>query len=325
MRIDPELRGRVEFFHTALAPALAARATLLSLSPAERSEARARMPPLPPPPPRKMRTPGPDAPFTVLLLNVDEDAQASLRRIFRERSRHVLRSSIAEAGELALTAPFDLVISGHRSAVFQDGLLDYVARVDREGADRIIVLAPTRDVHYARWQTSKRGRVSPIVALPIDEALLAKEAFTRRPDLRDRSARADIEREAEAEPVIRKMFRRPTVLVVDEQIETEIFFASEPSFASADVIFAKSTMDALVAATSRTVDLLLCASSMRGDGGEPFYRVLWRLAPALKTRTVIITASEALPLSSPPSTRPRILERPLRADAIQRVIDAYTS
>ncbi len=63
---------------------------------------------------------------------------------------------------------------------------------------------------------------------------------------------------------------------------------------------------------------------MRGDGGEPFYRVLWRLEPRLKTRCVLVTPYEAAPPSAPRSHPPRVVERPLTQHAIDRVVEAFT-
>jgi hypothetical protein len=62
---------------------------------------------------------------------------------------------------------------------------------------------------------------------------------------------------------------------------------------------------------------------MRGDGGEPFYRVLWRLKPELKTRCVLVTPPDAAPASAPRSHPPRIVERPLTQQAIARIVEAF--
>ena len=62
---------------------------------------------------------------------------------------------------------------------------------------------------------------------------------------------------------------------------------------------------------------------MRSDGGEPFYRVLWRLKPELKSRSGLVLAPDAVPRSAPPSKPPRILERPLTHEAIGRIVEAF--
>jgi hypothetical protein len=64
-------------------------------------------------------------------------------------------------------------------------------------------------------------------------------------------------------------------------------------------------------------------ATMRGDGGEPFYRVLWRLKPELKSRCVLVMAAEAVPASAPQSKLPRVLERPVTRDAIGRIVEAF--
>jgi hypothetical protein len=73
------------------------------------------------------------------------------------------------------------------------------------------------------------------------------------------------------------------------------------------------------------VDVLVVSATMRGDGGEQFYRVLWRLKPELKGRCVLVMASEAVPPSAPQSTRPRILERPVTREAIARIVSAFSA
>jgi len=61
---------------------------------------------------------------------------------------------------------------------------------------------------------------------------------------------------------------------------------------------------------------------MRGDGGEPLYRVLWRLNPELKSRCVLIVAPNAAPPSSR-SAPSRIVERPLTRDAVATVVETF--
>ena len=57
---------------------------------------------------------------------------------------------------------------------------------------------------------------------------------------------------------------------------------------------------------------------MRGDGGEPFYRVLWRLKPELKSRCVLVTSAEV----AAPSSR-QIATRPLTREAVGQLVEAF--
>lgn len=325
--------ARVCFFRSTLAAPIAARATRIELTDRERVAA-SRCLRLPASDTagvfdlpnvafsRLMHSPAPSAPFTVLLVDVDDDVQSAMRRIFREESRHLVSTDARAAAELALTRPFHFVVCGHRAAAFQ-GFLPAIAREDPCGVERVVVLAPARDVEWTRWHLGKQRRSNAILALPIDDALLQREAFRDHPELLERVAMRDLS-VAGTGPLRPPRFRRMRVLVVDEAIETQILFASEPTIPTADVVFAKTSMEAFEEITSRPIDILVIGASMRSDGGEPLYRLLWRLEPKTKTRTVLLTTPDAVPASAPASTRPRIVERPLQLAAIQRVIDAYS-
>lgn len=325
--------ARVCFFHTSLVATIAARARRLDLTDAQRAASTARLPPPRFATPaelaalpnlaflRLMHSPEPGAPFSVLLVDVDDDVQLAVRRIFRESSRHLVVAKAKDAAEVALTKPFHLVVCGHRAAAFQ-GFLDTIAAEDPCGAERVLVVSPARDVPWTRWHLDKKRRSNVVLPLPIDDALLQKEAFRDHPELLDRVAVRDLA-DTPSFAYVPRRFRRSQVLVVDDIVDSEIFFASDPAFDGAEVVYAKTPIEAFEIVVAREIDLLIVAGSMRGDGGEAFYRVLWRLAPKLKSRTVILAAADAMPSSLPPSTRPRLLERPLRVETIARVIDAF--
>jgi PleD family two-component response regulator len=171
-------------------------------------------------------------------------------------------------------------------------------------------------------------RKNVVLALPLDEVLLGRELFRHHPHLAARVAVADIAASVAADggsPVVpRPRFRRVAVLVVDDDQTTQILFAAATPQDHADVALATTPMEAFEHVVSRAVDLLVVSATMRGDGGEPFYRVLWRLKPELKTRCVLVTPPDAAPPSAPRSHPPRIVERPLTQDAIARLVAAFT-
>ncbi len=152
------------------------------------------------------------------------------------------------------------------------------------------------------------GCRNPVLALPIDDASLRREIFRDHPALAARVALSDL---AGQEPlrIERPRYRRLGVLVVDEDRTTEILFAAAPPQEKADVSLASSPMEAFEHVMSRAVDLLIISATMRGDGGEPFYRVLWRLKPELKGRCVLITPADVAPPSAPRTSPPRVVER----------------
>ncbi len=78
-------------------------------------------------------------------------------------------------------------------------------------------------------------------------------------------------------------------------------------------------MEAFGHVVERPVDLLLVSATMRGDSGEPFYRVLWRLAPALKGRSVLVTSAAGEPASS----SRHVVERPLTRDVVARIVQSF--
>ena len=104
---------------------------------------------------------------------------------------------------------------------------------------------------------------------------------------------------------------------------TEILFAAGAPQEHADVALATTTMEAFEHVMSRLVDLLIVSATMRGDGGEAFYRVLWRLKPELKSRCVLVTPADVAPPSAPDSKPPRIVARPLTRDAINRIVEVF--
>lgn len=111
--------------------------------------------------------------------------------------------------------------------------------------------------------------------------------------------------------------------VVDDDQTTQILFAAAGPRDDADVALATTAMEAFEHVISRPVDLLLVSATMRGDGGEPFYRVLWRLRPELKQACVLVTPPEAVPPSVPRTHPPRMAERPLTREAIGRIVGAF--
>ncbi len=305
---------RVWFFWTHLPGAIAARATPLPHV-ARPSRSFAAVPP-----------PSGAQPFTTLLVDVDDDVQEAVRRSFHMESRQVVRStsSLAQATEWALSGRIDQIVAGHRAAVFQ-GFLQGLARKGPSIADHVIVVAPARDVPWTLWHLQKAGRRNRVLALPIDDLLLASEVLRGRPDLAAREAIELVARApAPSHAVSLPRFRRMSVLAVDEDIQTQIFFAAEPDLGKADVTFVTREIDALEVITSRPTDLLMCGASMRSSGGEPFFRLLWRLAPQLVGRTILVASPGAIPPSARSASRPRVVERPLSADALRRAIAAHS-
>ena len=208
------------------------------------------------------------------------------------------------------------------AALHPRSLLDAIAREDPAGADRVLVVAPARDVPYVKHKLAQMQRKNTILELPIDDARLSREIHRRQPALAARAAIAAV-RDAETPILARPRFRRLAVLVVDDAPTTHILFAASDGATSADVALATSAMEAFEHVTSRPVDLLLVSATMRSDGGEAFYRVLWRLQPALKSRCVLIVDPQQVPPSAPPSARPRLVERPITREAIHRAVEAF--
>ena len=229
--------------------------------------------------------------------------------------------------EVALSTPAHLVVCSVRAALHPRSFLDAIGREDPAGADRVLVVAPARDVSYVRHKLGEMRRKNTILALPIDDVLLAREVFRHHPTLVALVAAAEIAAAVASEgavaPLERPRFRRLALLVVDDDMTTQILLAAASPRDDADVALATTPMEAFEHVVSRPVDLLVVSATMRGDGGEPFYRVLWRLRPELKTRCVLLTPPDASPPSAPRSHPPRIVERPLTRSAITRIVEAF--
>ncbi|MBN9160057.1 MAG: hypothetical protein BGO98_48020 [Myxococcales bacterium 68-20] len=327
--------------HGDLLPRPMVNATRLSLTSAERELARMRVGPLPSAvatdmspssdsaaaePVRRSRRltrPPSDAPFSALVVDLGDDVHESLRTVFRGDARHRIEPDQAAAAETALTRPFHIILCSAPAALGMRGFLARVASEDRAGGDGIVVVAPARDVPYVKWNLARWHRKNPILATPIDDTLLRHEAFREHVELFARAAAAEVAG-LEGDRIHRPCFRRFQVLVIDEELATEILFSSGIPGGGADVALATNAIDAFEHVVSRDVDLVLCSATLRADGGEPFYRVLWRLSPGLKRRTVLVTPPDAVPASAPRSSPARFVERPLRRETIARVIEDFT-
>jgi hypothetical protein len=165
-------------------------------------------------------------------------------------------------------------------------------------------------------------RTSSLLELPIDEARLRRDIACKHPALAARAAVTEIA-DAEGPRAPRPRFRRLAVLVVDDEVTTAIAFSAASREELADVALATRPIEAFEHVVSRPVDVLIVSATMRSDGGEPFYRVLWRLKPELKRGTVLITAAGAVPSSTLRTSPPRVLARPLTRDALRRIVGAF--
>lgn len=274
---------------------------------------------------RRLTAPPPGAAFAALLVGVEDEVHDALRRVFPEEARHLIRNDPEVAAEIALATPLHLVVCSANAALHTRSVLDAIGREDPAGADGVLVLAVARDVPYLKHKLTQMGRANDVLALPVDHVMLRDIVFRRHPHLAARVAVADVNRTTpnDAPPATPPRYRRLALLVVDDDETTQILFAAAAPRDSADVSLATTPMEAFEHVVSRPVDVLVVSATMRGDGGEPFYRVLWRLKPELKTRCVLVTPPDAMPASVPRSHPPRLVERPLTQDAIRRIVDAF--
>ncbi|CAN5921989.1 hypothetical protein BH11MYX4_BH11MYX4_47290 [soil metagenome] len=281
-----------------------------------------------PPPNGRLTTPHPSAPFGALVVDLDEEIHEQLRWCFRGEARHVMRRDPEEAAALALSTPFHLVAISANAALHPSrSFLDVVGRV--AGGDRVLVFAPARDVPYVKDKLAERGRKNLVLPIPIDDATLRREIFRAHPAIAARLAVEEVLGAATGDEVLgattpeaprfaRPRFRRPAVLIVDDDPTTAIFFAASGARDDADVALVATPMAAFEHVVERPVDVLVVSATMRGDSGEPFYRVLWRLKPELKSRCVLVTSAE---IASPSSRH--IATRPLTRDAVGRIVQAF--
>ncbi len=233
------------------------------------------------------------------------------------------RSDPEVAAELALTAPFHVLICSAKAALHPRSILDGIGREDPAGADRVLVLAAARDVPYVKHKLAQMGRKNRVLAAPIDDATLGREVFRDHPALAARVAVSEVSGAGHDERKLqRPRFRRLAVLVVDDDQTTQILFAAADRRQDVDVSLATSPMDAFEHVITQPVDLLVISATMRGEGGEPLYRVLWRLKPDLKARCVLVVAPDAAPPSSR-SKPSRIVERPLTREAVATVVETF--
>jgi CheY-like chemotaxis protein len=269
---------------------------------------------------RRLAAPAVGEPLTVLLVDVEADVHETLRTVFREESRHVLVADPEEAAAIAFARPFHWIVVSAAAALHRKSFVEAVAREDAAGADRVVVVAPARDVPYVKHKLQDVGRSCRVLALPIDDTILRAEIFRDHPELVARLAAADLATPPTLD--VPPAFRRLAVLVVDDDQTTELLSAAADPHDDADVTLATTPMEAFEHVLARPVDLLLASATMRGDGGEPFYRILWRLQPELKARTLLVAAADAVPPSVPSSRASRVVSRPLDRAAVARAVEA---
>lgn len=260
--------------------------------------------------------------FQALLVDVTSDVEPTLRRIIRHESTITTVRDVDQAIELAFTKPFHAIACSTSAALPPKSLLDALGREDREGADRVIVVAPPDDLAYTRWCFERMGRKNLVLPAPVDEVLLGRQILGAHPALREQLAIKELEPDPFASPR-RPRFRRATMLVVDDRSSTAILFAArDVGDLGIDVLLATSLMEAFELITSRPIDALVVSATMRSEGNEPFYRVLWRLQPELKSSTVIVVEEGA---AGPLSASGRIVERPLDRATMQRLAKRLSS
>lgn len=263
-----------------------------------------------PPPRRSLRPGASNQALRLLLVDVEAGIPAAIAHSFSADSAQIDIAYGREAVERAFGLPFHLILCSASTALASDGFLAAIRREDPAGADRIIVLVPNPDVAFVRGQVANR-----VLPLPIDETILRGLIGNVAPRAIERTAVQEVQHAiVEAAPVEPPRYRRLAVLVVDDHLDTQILFAAGSISATADISHVTTAIAAFEHLTSRAVDVLVISATMRSDGGEPFYRVIWRMLPALKAQTVLLTSLDNAPASA------RIVQRPLSRALLDGVV-----
>lgn len=278
---------------------------------------------MPPPRGRHVISGSLKQPLRILFVDLNDETVADFCAPLRSAKLESVRiTEAAEAVESAFSRAYHLVVCSAAAALQPTGFLSTLEREDAAGAARVLVLVPALDAAYLHEELSETGRSNTVLALPLEAAEVRREVVRVYPPITSQVALGEVAREESARfPVV--AYRRSAVLVVDDDTTSKILFSASAAHPTTDVAHVATTMEAFEHCVSRPIDVLVISASMRSDGGEPFYRLLWRLKPELKGRTVLIIPPNAMPPSAPVSKKPRVLERPVTRDAVARVAAAF--
>lgn len=313
--------ARVLFYTTELPAALAERARRIVLDANSRDGARDRVQKAAPPP-------DPDVPLSdahlrsprywqlvnILVVRVDDDVADAIASAFGSRAVMAHSFDSAAGAERALTEAWHLVVCSARAAFGPEGFLTRVEKADPTGASAVVLVA--RD-------DAEEARTRLMLAAAKAKNLVITPGFPpevlRTHVLGDPILRGLLEQRHASEPtpdlLAVGLLRR--VLVVDHH-PVPPSLLRDALCLGLDVVLARS-VPAAIARVADPFDFVVCNAQMRTNG-EPLYRLLWRLRPALKGRFVLLVPPDATPPSNDGRPR-RVLHRPVTARALRETLE----
>jgi len=303
--------GRVLFVQE-LPATFGGRATRLVLGPREREAARARVPRTSPAleevAPRR-ESPLADA-VAVLVVESGDDIASVVGDAFTIDVPRVVASSVAAAVAAARERRWDVILCDSGLAFGSSGLLASFWRA-RISTAPVVILASADAYDGAAKMLRRLGVYIRLGAKPLTpEALLTYVT----------DGHADVPGPPRAEPLLAPLPARRTrrVLVVDDDRTTQILLGTYGG-EHVEVTVTGGAWEAVAA--SAGAELVVCSSSMRTPDGDFVYRFLWKLAPDVKRKTVLLAPAGA-PSALPASRRGNVVDRPLTFDTLGRLLAA---
>ncbi len=317
----------VLFFELDLPPSFRDRAVRLELSADERSAASARVPLTTPaleqlPAPRLPSVSSASLEFRTLIVDADVEVHRTIARALGESADYVIVPNPIDAYLKTRSRWFNLIVCDARLAFGGNGFLRMLRQADRETASRVLLIGHEGERDLLMNSLDELGCWVSFLCRPFDVEEFSEMLMTGTVIQKWRIPIPPPRAPLAATSTVASIAKRPRVLVVDDD-PTSAMLLSSMQGSNFDATVTCDEWEALDHIDAGAPDLVVCSLSLRTRGGTPFYRLLWKAHPELKTRFIFIASVDGAP-SSTSSGRPApVVERPLTKAVLAELLTRF--